>query len=141
MRVRTFVTTSLALLGLIMLVGGCGDDTISPAGNEAPLLPPQNVVVKQGPSGAVLLTWDANTQSSLRGYNVYRRDTGSASIVTLTIKPIKETRFVDSQVDWSREYEYRVTSVSDRGGESGSVALVIQLETPTTSDGKHSRSE
>ncbi|MFQ5512458.1 MAG: fibronectin type III domain-containing protein [Candidatus Krumholzibacteriia bacterium] len=129
MSARTF-TTSLALLGLIALVGGCGSDTISPTTNEAPMLPPQNVIVKQQPSGGVLISWDANTQVTLRGYNVYRRDTGGTSIERLTAQPITGTRHVDSQVDWQKEYEYRVTSVSTLGGESSFAASIIQLDTP-----------
>lgn len=136
MSARIF-TTSLALLGLIALVGGCGSDTISPTNNEAPMLPPQNVVVTQGPSGAVLISWDANTQASLRGYNVYRRDTGGASIERLTAQPITDTRHTDNQVDWQRAYEYRVTSVSTRGSESSFTASVIQLDTPPVGGRKH----
>ncbi len=137
MNARTFVATSLALLGAITLVSGCGSDTtVSTVVTEAPILPPQNVIVKQGPSGAVFLSWDANTQSILQGYNVYRRDTSAGEILTLTAKPIRENRFVDTQVDWHREYEYRVTTVSTRGGESGFVAFVIELREPIVSNRK-----
>ncbi len=135
MNARTFVATSLALLGAITLVSGCGSDTtVSTVVTEAPILPPQNVIVKQGPSGDVFLSWDANTQSILQGYNVYRRDTSAGEILTLTAKPIRENRFVDTQVDWHREYEYRVTTVSTRGGESGFVAFIIELREPTVSN-------
>ena len=137
MNARTLIATSLVLLGVIALVSGCGNDTVvSTTTTEAPILPPQNVVVTQAPSGAVFLSWDANTQSILQGYNVYRRDTAAGEILTLTAKPTRDNRFVDTQVDWQKEYEYRVTTVSTRGGESGFVASIIELHEPNTSNRK-----
>ena len=95
MNARTFVATSLALLGAITLVSGCGSDTtVSTVVTEAPILPPQNVIVKQGPSGDVFLSWDANTQSILQGYNVYRRDTSAGEIIEQTIAPNPQGQWI-----------------------------------------------
>jgi fibronectin type 3 domain-containing protein len=84
----------------------------------------------------VIVTWDRNTQSSLRGYNVYRRDVAESSIQLLTAQPTEDIYYLDDAVVQDKQYEYRVTSVGTGGTESAYSATVISVGTPSRND-KH----
>ncbi|MDH3216571.1 MAG: fibronectin type III domain-containing protein [Candidatus Krumholzibacteria bacterium] len=122
---------AVVILGLCTLIAGCGDESTTPTSNETPLLPPQNVVVSHNAAGEVFLAWDRNSQSTLRGYNVYRRNSVESSIQKLTPRPIAENHYKDVGVESGREYEYRVTSVSNRGSESVFASTMIKVQPPT----------
>jgi fibronectin type 3 domain-containing protein len=127
MSAKTFFVTAIVLLGVCALIAGCGSDSVSPANtsNDAPIMPPLNVVVTPTASGKVIITWDANTQPNLRGYKVYRRD--DQSIQTLTVNPISQTRYEDTATVLGATYEYRVTSVSTKGAESGFASATVTI--------------
>ena len=124
--------TMIVLLGACALIAGCGDETVAPpVAEEAPILPPQNFV-SDVRNSSVVLTWDANTQGHLLGYNVYRSDGGQLDVITLlTPTPITETMYVDSDVA-PGAYRYRVTSVSRIHKESQHVIVdtVVNPNTP-----------
>ena len=127
MSAKTFFITTLLVISVCALVAGCGDDNPTApdptSGNEAPILPPQNVIATKN-GNDVTITWSANTQANLRGYRVYRHDVANSTIATLTATEITATSYVDINVDEGR-YEYRVTSVSSKGEESSFSARTI----------------
>ena len=129
--------TMIVLLGACALVAGCGDETIAPTiTDEAPILPPQNFV-SESHTSSVVLTWDANTQGHLLGYNVYRSDGAELDVITLlTPTPITETTFEDFDVIPGVGYRYRVTAVSRIHKESQHV-MVDAVINGTAIEGKN----
>lgn len=128
--------TMIVLLGACALIAGCGDETVAPTiTEEAPILPPQNFASgHQGSS--VVLTWDANTQGHLLGYNIYRSDGAQLDIITLlTPTPITDTMYRDHTVTPGVGYRYRVTAVSRIHKESQHV-MVNAVLNGTAPEGK-----
>lgn len=64
------------------------------------------------------ITWTANTEPDLAGYNVYRR-TGNEQPVKINSELVKTPRFPDPGVQPGLKYFYSVTAVDLRGNESG----------------------
>jgi hypothetical protein len=64
------------------------------------------------------ITWTANTEPDLAGYNVYRR-TGNESAAKINSELVKTPRFPDPGVQPGKKYFYSVTAVDLRGNESG----------------------
>ncbi len=129
--------TMIVVLGACALVAGCGDETVVPTivPDEAPILPPQNFV-SEAHNSSVVLTWDANTQGHLLGYNVYRSDGGQLDVGPLrTPAPITGTMFEDFTVIPGVGYRYRVTSVSRIHEESQHV-IVDAVISGTAIEGK-----
>jgi len=129
----------IALVGLLALgviFTGCKSDTITTPVAEAPMLAPQNVTVSQNAYGQVMISWDRNSQSHLRGYNIYRLDVEASAIGLLTVSPVSENFYTDETAVWESEYEYRVTSVSARGSESVYSSSTFHVNTPTRGGAK-----
>ena len=136
MNARSTASAAIALV-VCALVAGCGSGSITSSSNEAPILSPQNLVVSQNAYGEVQLTWAQNGQSILQGYKVYRLDVAASMIETLTPSPISETYFKDSGAVWTKDYEYRVTSVSTKGNESVPATALIEVTAPAPGDKRH----
>jgi predicted small lipoprotein YifL len=64
------------------------------------------------------LTWTANTEPDLAGYNVYRHS-GSGPPVKINSELVKTPRFPDPNIQRGMKYFYAVTAVDLRGNESG----------------------
>jgi hypothetical protein len=64
------------------------------------------------------ITWTANTEPDLAGYNVYRHSAKEPP-VKINLELIKTPRFPDTQVQPGKKYFYSVTAVDLRGNESG----------------------
>jgi hypothetical protein len=64
------------------------------------------------------ITWSANTEPDLAGYNVYRH-TGNGQPVKINSDLVKTPRFADPGVQPGMKYFYSVTAVDLRGNESG----------------------
>jgi len=64
------------------------------------------------------ITWTANTEADLAGYNVYRH-TGNEPPVKINSELVKTPRFPDPGVQPGMRYFYAVTAVDLRGNESG----------------------
>ena len=64
------------------------------------------------------LTWTANTEPDLAGYNVYRH-TANSPPVKINPELIKTPRFPDPGIQPGMKYFYSVTAVDLRGNESG----------------------
>ena len=137
MKARLSALAAIALVGLCSLVIGCNSDGLTSSSNAAALVAPQNVKVSQNAWGNVVVTWDRNTQSILRGYNVYRLDAAESSIQKLTGQLIEDNHYLDDAVVWEKRYEYRVTSVSTKGTESAYTGTVIDVATPNGGGSKY----
>jgi hypothetical protein len=64
------------------------------------------------------ITWSANTEPDLAGYNVYRH-TGNEQPLKINSDLVKTPRFADPGVQPGMKYFYSVTAVDLRGNESG----------------------
>lgn len=66
------------------------------------------------------LTWTANTESDLAGYNVYRRDSGDEAVKPVKINSdvARTPAFRDTNVTAGKTYLYSVSAVDVRGNES-----------------------
>lgn len=64
------------------------------------------------------ITWTANTEPDLAGYNVYRHS-GNDQPVKINTELVKTPRFPDPGVQPGKKYFYFVTAVDLRGNESG----------------------
>ena len=64
------------------------------------------------------LTWTANTEPDLAGYNVYRHS-GNEALVKINSELVKTPRFPDPNIQSGMKYFYSVTAVDLRGNESG----------------------
>jgi len=100
-----------------------GDDTppVRIAAHDVfpPATPLGLQAVSSGPGQKpfVDLVWNANTESDLSGYNVYRREAGAGAV---KINPglVKTPAFRDPDVAIGRQYFYSVSAVDVRGNES-----------------------
>jgi hypothetical protein len=70
------------------------------------------------PNSFIDITWTANTEPDLAGYNVYRH-TGNEQPIKINSDLVKTPRFADPGVQPGMKYFYSVTAVDLRGNESG----------------------
>ncbi|HLJ88011.1 MAG TPA: hypothetical protein VKZ53_14410 [Candidatus Angelobacter sp.] len=64
------------------------------------------------------LTWTANSEADLDGYQVYRHTEG-APPARITTAPVKPPAFRDTKTEKGKKYFYSVSAVDQRGNESG----------------------
>lgn len=101
-----------------------GDDSASLTVFANDIFPPavptglQAVYSGVGQKPFIDLTWAPNMEADLAGYNVYRREAGSAW-VKINQQLVKSPSFRDSSVEPGHEYFYAVSAVDLRGNESG----------------------
>ena len=77
----------------------------------------QAVFSGEGQKPFIDLTWTANTESDLAGYNVYRHEQGGQP-EKINAESIKAPSFRDANVASGKTYLYAVTAVDVRGNES-----------------------
>ena len=84
--------------------------------DKTPPAPP--ILVKAQKRGNTIeITWQANTEKDLAGYNVYRI-VGSKP-ARLNASPVKEIKYTDTGAPDHRFIAYHVTAVDTAGNESG----------------------
>jgi fibronectin type 3 domain-containing protein len=76
------------------------------------------------------LSWQANTENDLAGYNVYRRTGPSGPFTRMTSKPVAGPAFSDTAVDPAATYTYRVTAVDNDGNESSPSEEITETAGP-----------
>lgn len=84
-----------------------------------PRAPTGLVLVPGGGFGeppSIDLSWDANFESDLAGYNVYRNS--GAGFVKVNADPVAVPSFRDMHAEPGQQYAYRVTAVDQRKNES-----------------------
>lgn len=77
----------------------------------------QAVFSGEGQKAFIDLTWTANTESDLAGYNVYRHEQGGQA-EKINAELVKAPSFRDVNVASSKAYLYSVTALDVRGNES-----------------------
>lgn len=137
---RSFLILSIVLtLCSFLVLVSCGRSSTGPGnggGNgtdEAPSAPAN----LNGNSGdqEIELTWDANDEDDLAGYNLYR-STDSFSEIS-DMNPVNdtdlvlETSFTDTGLENGTTYYYRLTAVDENDNESSTSS---QLEITPFSD-------
>jgi predicted small lipoprotein YifL len=85
-------------------------DTFPPA-------PPAGLTVISG-TGFIALSWEANKESDLAGYKVWRSAAGQADFALLKSLPATETTYSDSLVEKNKRYDYAITALDNAGNES-----------------------
>jgi hypothetical protein len=125
---RTHLTLAFALLVMSVFAFGCAEDATAPGPqqDEAPVLAPTNVQAAVVYGGDIQISWNASSQPNVVGYNVYRVDLSEDSVARLNDAPLAATSIVDRNARFGREYDYRVTAVSDRNTESGFATVTIR---------------
>jgi hypothetical protein len=71
-----------------------------------------------GQAQTIDLSWEANLETDLLGYNVYRKDAGGGDFVRLTAEPVPAAAFRDLTAQPGHSYLYRVTAVDRQHNES-----------------------
>jgi hypothetical protein len=92
---------------------------------------PQELVLFDRTSAAVMLTWDANTEPDMARYTVYtwRGDTATAA---LTVPHPAGTATLDLAVRWQYErIGFTLTATDEAGNESAHSNKVVAVFSPT----------
>lgn len=98
--------------------GQCVNSTQAEAATHAtPPAAPTSLTAAAGDC-LVSLTWDANTESDLAGYNVYRSMTPGIGYALQNASLLNSPEFTDSDVGYYTTYYYVVTAVDTDGLES-----------------------
>jgi len=101
--------------------------TVEMTDRFAPAAPTGLAVVPgtEGNAAVIDLSWQANTEADVAGYNVYRRE-GSFGFERLTAKPVLGPAFSDTKAISGSTYIYRVTAVDVSGNESSPSSEVTE---------------
>lgn len=100
-------------------------------------LPPAKVtgVSADVTSNSVSLNWQANSESDLAGYNVYRSNQSGGTYTKLNTALVATSAFLDDSVAAATTYYYKVTAVDIDGNESElSSTLSITTDAPANSN-------
>lgn len=76
------------------------------------------------------LSWQANTENDLAGYNVYRRSSSGGQFTRLNSKPLAGPAFSDTTTSPSASYTYRVTAVDNDSNESSPSEEITETARP-----------
>ena len=90
--------------------GGGGGDTTAPA--------KPNGLSANGGNGSIALSWSANSESDLSGYNVYRSTTSGGTYTKINSSTISSTSYTDSGLAASTTYYYQIKAVDNAGNLS-----------------------
>ena len=78
---------------------------------------PANLAATGG-NQEVALSWSANTDSDLAGYNLYRRDDGGSTYTKLNTALLTTTSYTDTGLTDSTTYHYAISAEDTNGNES-----------------------
>jgi fibronectin type 3 domain-containing protein len=130
MAFRKQAALALALTSVVMFLG-CTDQLVAPVQDETPVAPPTNVSAFALSDGSVRVKWDASSDPTINGYNLYRREIGNGGAKKINGTRILATEYLDDGTGSQKEYQYRVTAVNSKGKESHWTAVTIQTQTLT----------
>jgi hypothetical protein len=114
-------------MALLTICFGCADELNAPNPlDEAPVLPPTNVRAYTLGDGSVQVLWDASSQPTVTGYNLYRRIVSVGTPKRINASRILDTEYLDNTTGARVEYEYRLVAVDSKGKESRFTAIVVE---------------
>jgi predicted small lipoprotein YifL len=87
-----------------------------------PPAPPSGLTAIGSP-GFIALSWEANRESDLAGYRLWRRVAGEGDFVLVAGLTETDSSFSDPRVEKSRRYEYAITALDSAGNESRKSAV------------------
>ena len=91
--------------------------------DTVPPLPPVGLTATPG-KRKITLTWTANVEPDLAGYNVYRSSTSGGTYTKLNASLLTTTTYVNSGLTSGSTWFYRVTAVDTSNNESAVSATV-----------------
>ena len=83
----------------------------------------------RGGSQKVVLSWNPNTESNLRGYKVFRGITPMGPFAK--VASVKENNFTDGDLENNRTYYYKVQAFNKQGKESPASAVIAAETAPS----------
>ena len=123
---QCFVVRSVATVGTMTIESEPSERLcVTPADTFAPKAP-AGLAAVSGP-GVINLIWDPNTESDLAGYVVLRGEAPGDTLQPLTPEPIRETRYVDRNVQPGVTYVYAVLAV-DRASPANRSVLSNRVQ-------------
>lgn len=125
MAFRKHAALAVALASVVVMFG-CNEVNAPTTTDEQPVLPPTNVSAFALSDGHVRVKWDASSEPTINGYNLYRREVGNGHPSRINSTRILATEYVDEGTVALKNYEYRLTAVNSRGKESRFVAVIIE---------------
>lgn len=109
------------LLAMTVAVAGCdgGDDPPPTTSASSSTTPPpvQSPPPAKSPT-SLRLDWNANTETDLAGYRIYRSTTSGVYGAPVATAPASATSFVDAGVKPGVTYFFTITAVDKAGNES-----------------------
>jgi predicted phage tail protein len=106
-----------------------------PPGDLVPPAAVKNLAGSATPT-SVTLSWTANIEPDLAGYNVYRSTSNSGSYAKLNATgPLTSATFSDTSLNGGTTYFYRVRAVDTSGNESGFTVFSIAVPIPSVKAG------
>jgi phosphodiesterase/alkaline phosphatase D-like protein len=101
--------------------------------SSADVTPPATPADLSGTAGSeqVLLSWTANTELDLGGYNIYRRTAADAEFSAIATR-VTDTFYTDAGLANDVEYEYQITAIDRETLPNESATTELSL-TPTLS--------
>jgi parallel beta-helix repeat protein len=86
--------------------------------NCAPNTPKNLTVTTPSAKGMLLLTWSANTEADLAGYNLYRTTNPDGTYVKINSDLLIDTNFTDTGLGDGVTYYYKIAAVDSANNES-----------------------
>ena len=90
---------------------GCEEVTINTTDRTPPDAPTGLIAIPT--KTGVLLKWNENEESDLKGYNLYRKAEGEADFKRLNITLLTRAGYLDRSVEDEKSYTYAVTAIDD----------------------------
>lgn len=101
---------------------------------------PQGVKLVDNHDGTLTITWNANPEGNIQGYNIYRAEVSGGTLTKLnsTLVAPANTTFTDNTINYYLDYYYRVTAVDNNNMEGAkSPEQWIKPKAPAPADVPH----
>lgn len=106
-----------------MFIISCERPTESSAADDGlPPAVPVGLRIVFDYDGEVVLEWDTNNETDIHGYNIYRRENKTASIL---IAFTSDNYFFDDSLEYDSQYYYKISAVDLSGKESAATLEVL----------------
>ncbi len=90
---------------------GSSDDVIPPA-------TPSGLDLPSVGNGEISVSWNANTETDFKGYKLYRAENSTETSAFNLVFDSESTSYVDTDLEYSTSYNYRVSAYDIAGNES-----------------------